>query len=44
MHCLTPTIQQEPDFSEVDIRDGYLKLAYGFTLDTLDHPGIYLDF
>lgn len=37
MFCVTPTFQEEPNFYEVDGRDTYLRLQYGFLLDTVNY-------
>jgi len=35
MFCLTPTFDHEPDFQGQGAKNGYIRLQYGFILDTV---------
>lgn len=37
MFCLTPTFTEEPSFTDIENREGFMRLQYGFIFDTVNY-------
>lgn len=37
MFCLTPAFSEEPSFTDIENREGFMRLPYGFIFDTVNY-------